>query len=246
MAVEQEARCVTQSLLYQTECPITDHIHIVLPTVGEVMDHEDEYYTAISMLTAMPIDYMVQLDDMGIDFEEINDYDLFLILFNTIRGMDTSLIFGDLDLSKFELAHHIETGAPVIYDEENDIVIDRVVQTKIANTLRKIHHLEKDNRKPGNKEAKEYMLERARKKAKRNRKRKTQSQLEQLIVAMVNTEQFKYGYEGTRELTIYQFNESVRQIQHKIDYDNRMRGIYAGTVDPKSISQEDLNWLIHK
>lgn len=233
-------------LLYGSSIPVTDQIGIAVPTVGEILDHEDDYYAMVSMLTAMPIDFMVQLDDIGVDFTTINDYELFLILFNTIREMDTKLIFGDLDLKRFELAKHIESGMPVIYDEADDIVIDRVVQTKIATTLREIHHLEKDVRKPGNQEAKEYLLERARKKLKRRKRRKEKSQLQQLIVAMVNTEQFKYDFNGVRELTIYQFNESVRQIQHKIDYDNKMHGIYAGTVDPKKINQDELNWLIHK
>ena len=233
-------------LLYDGSIPITEQIGIVIPTVGDILDHEDDYYALVSMLTAMPIDFMVQLDDMGVDFTTINDYELFLILFGTIREMDTRLIFGDLDLKRFELAKHIESGMPVIYDEADDIVIDRVVQTKIATTLREIHHLEKDVRKPGNQEAKEYLLERARKKLKRRKRRKEKSQLQQLIVAMVNTEQFKYDFRGVRDLTIYQFNESVRQIQHKIDYDNKMHGIYAGTVDPKKINQDDLNWLIHK
>lgn len=233
-------------LLYGSSIPVTEQISITVPTVGDILDHEDDYYAMVSMLTAMPIDFMVQLDDMGVDFTTINDYELFLILFGTIREMDTRLIFGDLDLKRFELAKHIESGMPVIYDEEDDIVIDRVVQTKIATTLREIHHLEKDVRKPGNQEAKEYLLERARKKLKRRKRRKEKSQLQQLIVAMVNTEQFKYDFRGVRDLTIYQFNESVRQIQHKIDYDNKMHGIYAGTVDPKKINQDDLNWLIHK
>ena len=233
-------------LLYGSSIPVTDQIGIAVPTVGEILDHEDDYYAMVSMLTAMPIDFMVQLDDIGVDFTTINDYELFLILFNTIREMDTKLIFGDLDLKRFELAKHIESGMPVIYDEADDIVIDRVVQTKIATTLREIHHLEKDVPKPGNQEAKEYLLERARKKLKRRKRRKEKSQLQQLIVAMVNTEQFKYDFNGVRELTIYQFNESVRQIQHKIDYDNKMHGIYAGTVDPKKINQDELNWLIHK
>ena len=233
-------------LLYGSSIPVTEQISITVPTVGDILDHEDDYYAMVSMLTAMPIDFMVQLDDMGVDFTTINDYELFLILFGTIREMDTRLIFGDLDLKRFELAKHIESGMPVIYDEADDIVIDRVVQTKIATTLREIHHLEKDVRKPGNQEAKEYLLERARKKLKRRKKRKEKSQLQQLIVAMVNTEQFKYDFSGVRELTIYQFNESVRQIQHKIDYDNKMHGIYAGTVDPKKINQDELNWLIHK
>lgn len=232
-------------LLYSREVPVTDRLSITVPTVGEILDQEEDYYACVSMLTGMPIDFMVQLDDVGVDFAEITDYDLFLILFKSIQSVDTHLVFGDLDLSRFEYAMNRETGMRVVYDAEHDIVIDRVVQTKIANTLRKIHHLEKDNRKPGNKEARDYMLERARKKQKRHRRKKN-SQLSQLIVAMVNAEQFKYNYETVCDLTIYQFNESVRQIQHKVDYDNRMHGIYAGTVDPKSISQDDLNWLIHK
>ena len=44
----------------------------------------------------------------------------------------------------------------------------------------------------------------------------------------------------------YQFNESVRQIIKKIDYDNKMHGIYAGTVSAKDLSQDDWNWLTHK
>ena len=232
-------------MLYSRTVPVTDQIGIVIPTVGEIIDRETEYYTIVSVLTAMPIDYMVQLDDIGVDFTQINEYELFLILFGSIRDLDTSLVFDGIRLPMFGIKRDDETGMPVLYDEEDDITIDRVVHTKIAETMRKIHHLEKNNKKPGNEDARRYMLERARKKAKR-KKKEAVSQLEQQIVAMVNTEQFKYGFEGTRELSIYQFNESVRQIDHKMHYDNLMRGIYAGTIDPKSISQDELSWLIHK
>ena len=90
------------------------------------------------------------------------------------------------------------------------------------------------------------MMQRARLKLKRSRKRASSSQLEELIVAMVNSEQYHYGFEGTRGLTIYQFNESVRQVIKKTEYNNRMYGVYAGTVNPKELSQDDLNWLTHK
>lgn len=236
----------TISLLYKREYKITDRISIMIPTVGEILGNEDAYYGMVSMLTAMPIDMMVQLDDLGIDFTEINDYDLFLLLFSGLRSQDTSMIFGDLDLSKFELASREDTNDIVLIDRENDIVIDRVIQREIAATLRKIHHLEKNNRRPGNDEAKSYMLERARIKQKRRKNRKSFSELETLIVAMVNTEQYKYDYERTRELSIYQFNESVRQVIKKIDYDNRMIGVYAGTVNVKDLSRDDLTWLTSK
>lgn len=236
----------TLNLLYKQEYAINDHIKIQIPTVGEVLDNEDDYYTMVTMLTSMPIDMMVQLDDIGVDFTAINEYELFLILFNALKDKDTSLIFGELDLKPFKTAINPQNNTVVLRNKETGVVIDRGIQGQIASVLRKIHNLKRNNRKPANEEAREYMLQRAREKMRRRNKRVNDSQLEELIVAMVNTEQFHYGFEGTRELSIYQFNESVRQVIKKIDYDNRMHGVYAGTVNAKELSQDDLNWLTHK
>lgn len=236
----------TRNLLYKSEIVINDFVSIRIPTVGEIIENEDSYYNLVHLLTAMPIDLMVLLDDAGTDFSTINDYDLFITLFGVFKQCDTKLIFGDLDLSPFEFAIDEDNGRPVMLDPKTERRFDRALQVNIAETLRKIHHLEKNTRKPGNEEARKYMIERARKKMNRNRRRKRDSQLEDLIVAMVNTEQFKYDFAGTLELSIYQFNESVRQVTHKQNYSNLMFGIYSGSIDPKTINQDDLNWLIHK
>ena len=87
------------------------------------------------------------------------------------------------------------------------------------------------------------MIERTRLKQKRQAKKPYRSFLEDLVVAMVNTEEFKYDYRQTMDLTIYQFNASVRQIQRKINYNHVMSGCYFGTVDIKKIDQRELNWL---
>ena len=236
----------TLNLLYQKQYSVNDSIQIIIPTVGEIIDNEDDYYSLVSILTAMPIDLMVQLDDAGIDFTEINEYELFLLMFPGLRVQDTHLIFGTLDLKNFEPAVNPQNKMVVLRDEKNDITIDRAIHGQIAGVLRKIHHLEKNRRKPANQDAKEYMLKRARDKMRRNKNRKQDSQLESLIIAMVNTEQYKYDFERTRELSIYQFNESVRQVIKKVDYDNRMYGVYTGTISPKDLSPDDLNWLTHK
>lgn len=236
----------TINLLYKKEYAINDSVRVRIPTVGEILDNEDKYYGMVSMLTAMPIDMMVQLDDIGVDFTKINDYELFLLLFRSLKEQDTSLIFGDLDLRPFQTAVNEQNGLIILVNPETGVKIDRAIHGQIAATLRRIHHLKKDIRKPANIEARDYLLERARTKMRRQKNRATDSQLEELIVAMVNTEQYHYGFEGTRELSIYQFNESVHQVIKKIDYDNRMHGIYSGTVSAKDLSQDDLNWLTHK
>ena len=236
----------TRNILYAPNYPVNEHISVIIPQVGQILEDEDGYYDLVGMLTAMPIDLMVQLDDVGIDFTSINEYELFLLMFEGLKERDTRLIFGDLDLTKFKFGINQANNQPLLIDVENDIKIDRNVHAMIAGALRKIHHLEKNRRKPANEDAKKYMIERARQKMRRHRDRTKDSQLESLIVAMVNTEQYKYDFEGTRELSIYQFNESVRQVIKKVDYDNRMYGVYAGTINAKDLSPDDLNWLIHK
>lgn len=236
----------TYHLLYKDFIPVGDHIKVRIPKLREIIEKEDEYFGMVSIFTATPYDFMAELDDIGIDFTELNEFDLFMLLSIGLAESDTSLLFEDLDFSLFERAVNEQNGNLVLIDREHDIVIDRGVLAEIAMALRKIHHIEPNRKKPGNEEAKKYMIERARKKRARNRKRNAASQLEQLIVALVNTEQFKYNYESVLDLSVYQFNESVAQVVTKIDYDNRMHGVYAGTVDIKHVSQDDLTWLSHK
>ncbi len=234
-----------QNFLYiDNEIKINDKISIHMPKVKEIVENENLYYNLVSIIVAMPIDMMVMLDDAGIDFTTINEYELFLLMFPQLKSQDTHLIFGDLDLSNFQLTINEQNEMPVLYDPENDILIDRGIYEQITFTLRKINHLKKDKRKPGNEAAKKYIIEKERKKLKR--KKEQESTLEPLIVSMVNTEQYKYDFAGTKELTIYQFNESVKQVIKKVDYDNKMHGVYSGTVNIKDLSSNDLNWLTHK
>lgn len=237
---------MTKGFLYAKAYPVNDKISVVVPTVGQILEDEDAYFSIVTAVTATPSDFMVQLDDIGIDFSSISSFELFLLLFRSLQESDTSLVFGDLDLSKFKPAINDQNGMVVLLDSENGIMIDRAIHDQICRVLRKINHLEKNDRKPANEEAKKYMIERARLKQRRAARRKRESQLEDLIVAMVNTEQYKYGYEGTLDLTIYQFNASVYQIVKKINYDNTMIGCYAGTVNIKDLNQSDLNWLSSK
>jgi len=234
-----------ESLLYRHDYPINDSIRVIIPTVGEILDNENLYNDIVAAFTAMPVDFMVQLDSAGIDFTAINEYDLFIMLSNELKRTDTSLVLGSLSLKEFELCINNQTKKLVLYNEKAGIEIGRKEHSQIASVLRRINHLEKNRRLPANEEAKRYMLERARMKMKRRRKTED-SQLEQLIVAMVNAEQFKYDFESVRNITIYQFNECVRQIVNKVNYDNRMHGVYSGTVNAKELSQADLNWLTRK
>ena len=209
------------------------------------MDSEEMYYELVSMLTATPMDYMVQLDDIGIDFSDINDYELFLLLFQSIAQKDTSMVFGDLDLLKFVPSVDPKTKKVTLRHSENGAVIDRMIHAEIARVLRTLNNLVRDNRKPGNEEARKYLIERARiKQARRARRnQKHNSDLEALIISLVNSNEFKYNFDTVRDLTIYQFNACFKQVQKRVAFDKLMIGVYAGTVNAKELPNDQLSWV---
>lgn len=231
-------------LLYEDRYNINDKIYVKIPTVGEVLADEDKYFEAVYTIIATPYDLMVQLDDNGIDFTKISAFDLFCLLFGHIREMDTSLVFGDLDLSKFTVAVNNQNGTHVLRDEENDITIDRAIHGQICACLRKLLNIPKTEKQPGNEEGRLYMLEKARKKAKRKKKKQPDSQIEDLIVALVNTAEFPYDYESVKGITIYQFYASLKQVTHKVKFDKTMIGVYAGTVAFDKLSEDERSWIL--
>ena len=236
-----------KSLLNATSVNIVPNLSIRIPTVGEILEDEDKYYEIVSSLTATPFQYMVQLDDIGIDYTQITDYQLFMMLFPMYAKSDLSLLFSDLDTSDFGIYINQQDNSQVIYSPNNNIIIDELIYNDLADTIRKINLFEKVKSKPGNESARKYLLEKERKKQKRNAKKPKEPYLEKLVIALVNTSEFPYNYETCMDLSIYKFNQSFKQIQQKITFDNTMIGVYAGTVDTSKMTNKDaLSWISSK
>lgn len=232
-----------KSLLKLSSVEIPDtKLSIRIPTVGEILDDEFTYYSIISSLTATPYQYMVQLDDMGVDFTTITDYQLFVMLFSIYARSDLSMVFENLNISNFEIRQ--DGSLQYLYDPDNNLEINEKIYYDIVNIIRKINLLERVNYKPGNESARKYLLEKERKKQKRSAVKKQVPYLEKLVIALVNTSEFPYDYDSCMDLSIYKLHQSFKQIQHKIAFDNTMIGVYAGTVDTSKLSSQDtLSWI---
>lgn len=222
-------------------------LSIRIPTVGEILEDEQSYYNIISSLTASPYQYMVQLNDVfHIDYTTITDYDLFKMLFSAYLHSDLSILFGDLNISDFGI-YRTDNKQDILMSPSSGIEINEKVYNDLANIIRKINLLEKVNYKPGNESAKKYLLEKERRRQKRNAKKPYEPYLEKIVIALVNTSEFPYDYDSCMDLSIYRFNQSFKQIQHKIAFDKTMIGVYAGTVDTSKLSNKDaLTWIPNK
>ena len=234
------------NLLKVSDYKVNDNIAVHVPTVDEIFDFGDQkYYNIVQTLIATPFDLMVELDDIGIDYETITDYQLFVLMMESIaiNEEDTSIFFGNLNLKSFQEAVNPQNGEKVLWDKDNDIVIDQMIALEICNAIRKIHFWKAPLGKAGNAEAKAYLIERNRKKKQRLAKKPYKSFLESMIISLVNTEEFPYNYETVMGLSVYKLNASWRQIQKKKHWEQTMNGCYFGTVDINKIDLEKISWL---
>lgn len=233
----------TSGMLFARSIQAADGITMRLPTVGEILSSEQAYYGLVTLWCATPYEMMVQLDDLGMDFTKISEFELFCLLLPKIAEMDTAMLFPGFDLRGYQTARNRESGETVLWREQDGAIYNRKTHEAVCKALRTVHFMPKPKGQPGNEEARLFMIERMRAKQARAARKPYQSQLEGLIVSLICTEQYKYNFETTQELTIYQFNACLHQIVRKIQYDHLMTGCYAGMIDMKNLNQEDLSWF---
>lgn len=232
-------------LLYGADFRINDYLTVHHPKLNEIREYtEQKYYGSISIFISTPADYKVQLFDSGIDYCEITDYDLFLLLTRQLSLEDTKLILPTLNISlgDFQIGFNNNTNEHVLWNENTDIIIDKAIYTMISMFLCKIHFIKKKSPKTSE-GGKKYFIDRERRRQERHKNEPYKSVLVQEITALVNCEQFKYNYETVWGLPIYTFNNSVKQIQKLKQVDHVLNGIYAGTIDVSKINSEELSWI---
>lgn len=96
---------------------VSKHIVIHQPKLSEICDYgEREYYQMIYQLTATPQSMKWQLWDAGTDYTTITAFELFYkLIYRMFDQEKTSIIFGDLDLTKFQVGQKKEDNSICLY-----------------------------------------------------------------------------------------------------------------------------------
>ena len=223
---------------------INDKISIYIPTIGDIVEFgEKEYYGMIHTLTCIPSDMKSQLDDLKIDYMEISDFELFMMLSKGLTPESTRLILGDLDLSKFAPFLNQTNNETVLYDVENDIIIDRLIYTKMVNYIRKIHNIKPKVERAANKTTKKILIQLDRERIKKSKNEPYKSQLKPLISAMMRYPGFKYKKDELKECGLYEFMDTVYGAQVYVSSTALIQGSYSGMIDTSKINKKEFNWM---
>lgn len=217
------------------------------PKVGEILVFgEQKYFQVLNTFVSRPYDAMVSLWDLGIDYQEINNFTLFLWMCKGLSKDLCSIFFPtqNIDLSAFELMQK-DDGSVCLYSGLNneDIVIDDCIFTEISMFLRKIHYIDpKPEYDPGNMMAKKRLIEKMRRKENKQKKEGFTSQLSNMISLIVNSGLNNYTYDSIQNITVSQLFDSYYRINKVDNYKNIMTGLYHGMVDSEKINLESISW----
>ena len=221
---------------------INDYIKITQPLVGSVVEYgEAKYFSMVHTLTAIPSDMKSQLWDMGLDWTEVDDFELFMMLSQTLTPDKTSILFGDLDFSTLRPFKNNQNGDVVLADKETGIIIDKMIYLRIMSYLRKLHNITPKVEKAANKMTKKVLIEEDRQKILNAQNKPFKSYLLPLISAI----KVKQGYtkDYVRNMGLYEFFDDVSRVS-VIDHANHLlNGAYSGMADLSNVPKTEFNWM---
>ena len=198
-------------------------------------------------LTATPQSMKVQLWDMGIDYTTITAFELFYsILYKLYPQEKTSILFGDLDFTKFQIMRRKDDDSILLYQviDGESVIIDEFTYNVITDYIRQVHIIHKDEQLPANETTKMILIEDALEEIELNKNKEYHSQLKNLISSMINSEGFKYNHTQVWDMKINAFMDSVKRISKIKNAELLLQSGYSGFgINLKNINQKQLDWL---
>lgn len=220
---------------------VNDYITITIPKVGEVVKYgERQYYSMIQTITAIPSEMKSQLWDAGLDWTQLEDFQLFMMLAPALSQDKTSIILGDLDLQAMRPFENKDNDTVFLANPETGVIIDELAFGKIHSYLCSAHNLNKKVEKAANEFTKKFMIEEDRQKIAHSAKQPYKSFLKPLISSV----KCRMGYtlDYVKNMGLCEFFDDLSRLQIIVNADALLQGSYSGMVDTSKIPKKNFDW----
>lgn len=229
-----------------SDIKIASGITLYQPTIGEIASYnEAEYFSMAQTLCSTPSSMKVALDDMGLDYMQIEDFQLFMMLRQSLSPDKTKPLLGDLDLTKFK-PYQLKDSEQVVLangevdDNGNPIIINQIIYDILTTYIRKMHGFKKQVDKAANAITRKVLIDDERKNAQRNKDKPYKS----FLVPLVSSLQGRQGYtkDYICNMGLYEFMNQINRVQIIVQADAALGGMYSGFVDTKKMDKTVLDW----
>lgn len=226
-----------------------DLITVKIPTLGQIRgegndDIENRFWKEVNLFIKTPSDMISELDSMGIDFEQLSEYMLFVMLLTGyLEDKNNGFqLFEGLDFRKLQLSTD-DTGQLVFIDENGVEVFNEVIYIDISNIIATMIGTEKTPKKKfGNDFAKKMRIKQDYKKKAKARKEQDENDgvLGSIILRLCCNANFPYDFTTIKTVTIYDVFQSVKQIDKDLSVTDIMQSRLVG-ADLNKLPRESLS-----
>ncbi len=234
-------------------------ITVYSPTIGDMVQiGYKKFYETLNIFICNTTSWRLPLWEMGIDWNEYSDFQLFITLLGQADEDVCKLFFGEnINIHNFEPFMKIvgkdEEGNDMtelsLLDKENMIEINNDVYNHISQYLRNVFNTFPEEKITKDNTLKDWYI-RKDKRALEERQRKIkegkeekETSIQPLISACVNHPGFKYKLSELKEVGVAEFFDSVQRLQIYEQATALMKGMYSGFIDGKSIKPENYNFM---
>ena len=229
-----------------SDIKIASGITLYQPTIGEIANYnEAEYFSMAQTICSTPSSMKVALDDMKLDYMQVDDFQLFMMLCQSLSQDKTKPLLGDLDLTKFKPYQLKDADEVVLANGEvdgdgNPIIINQIIYDILVTYIRKMHGFKKQVDKAGNAITRKVLIDEDRKAAQRNKDKPYKS----FLVPLVSSLQGRQGYtkDYICNMGLYEFMNQINRVQIIVQADAALGGMYSGFVDTKKMDKTVLDW----
>lgn len=265
-------------LLSGNDFKLTDALYVKHPLVQEVLDiddvtdgykSEDLYYMWVSLFICDPYNYMVYLDDKKLDYEKVEPFDLFIMLYKDMckqyeevyRPMMTEEEYEKLFLNnpyfqafKFFLNKDYfmiatdESGESVIGDyDTKSVLMDKEMYSYVSEFLKLTNGIVDGERiNPEDDFGKQILIEDKRSELKKQQKKqqeeKENDRLGNLLSAITWSSNGSITPFNRNKLHMYDLVDGISRTDKLLTFNHIMTGIYSGCVDKDKIDMQKLSW----
>lgn len=237
---------------YVIDLPNTEgSITMRQPSIGELVDiGEKRFYATLNSFVCNTTSYRVQLWDQGMDWNELSDFQLFIMLLGLAEKEVYQLFLPDIDFSNFgvyqkQLSDE-EEPQTVLYDQANNIEINEQVYFHISQYLQTIFNIHPEEKLTDSSVMKRWFIDKDKREAKNREKKKVdteESNLLPIISGCVNHPGFKYKTSELLDVGVFEFYDSVKRLQVYESTSALNHGAYSGFCDMKGVPQENFNFM---
>lgn len=218
------------------------------PTIGDILNiGEDKFFNTLAIIISNTTQFRLALWKAKLDWNEISDFEMFILYYKLIDKDCSKLLFGNLSWGDFEpfSKKGKEKDELVLYNKKDDIEIDELVyqnfhqfyqnvfnifpEEKITHdTILKRWYISKDERDQKNREEMNI---------------KDSFSIQPIVSSCVNHAGFKYKLKELKEVGVCEFYDSVQRLQIYESTTALLKGMYSGFVDTSKIPSSDFNWM---